>query len=59
MERTKRMNLLESIEKKRKSKVLVYIAGDRRGLETKIATDIFPIFHSHLIQIGHCQCTGI
>lgn len=53
MERTERMNLINSIEEKRQSKLLVYITGDRRGLETKIATDIFPIFHRHLMQIGH------
>jgi hypothetical protein len=53
MERTKKMNLIEGVEKRRKSKLLVYITGDRRGLETKIATDVFPIFHRHLIQIGH------
>jgi len=53
MERTERMNLLESIEKERASKLLVYITGDRTGLETKISADIFPFFHKHLIQIGH------
>jgi hypothetical protein len=30
----------------------VYITGDRRNLETKIATDIFPMFHKHLMRIG-------
>ena len=30
----------------------MYITGDRRGLETKIGMDVFPIFHEHLIRIG-------
>jgi len=36
----------------RGSKVLCYVAGDRRGLETKIANDVFPIFHKHLMKMG-------
>lgn len=48
-----RKSLIDSIEKNRGSKVLVYITGDRRGLETKISGDIFPMIHKHLIQIGH------
>jgi hypothetical protein len=46
--RSKRMELIKAIEKERNSKLLVYITGDRRGLETRIATDVFPIFHEHL-----------
>lgn len=53
MNRTERKTLIESIERNRESKVLVYITGDRRGLETKISGDIFPMIHKHLIQIGH------
>jgi len=51
--KTERKSLIESIERERGSKVLVYITGDRRGLETKISGDIFPMMHKHLIQIGH------
>ena len=53
MDRTDRMKLIEKIQKQRRSKLIVYIAGDRRGMETKIATDIFPMFHKHLVQIGN------
>lgn len=49
--RSEQSQFLKSIEGRRKSKLLVYITGDRRGLETKIATDAFPIFHRHLIQM--------
>lgn len=52
MNRTDRMKQIEKIQEKRDSKLIVYIAGDRRGMETKIATDIFPMFHRHLAQIG-------
>lgn len=52
MKRSDRMKLIKKIEEKRGSKLIVYIAGDRRGMETKIATDIFPMFHRHLTKIG-------
>lgn len=52
MNRAERMELIKNIESKCNCKLLIYITGDRRTLETKIATDIFPMFHKHLIEIG-------
>jgi len=52
MGRTERLQLIRDIERERKSRVLVYITGDRKGLETKIATDSFPFILNHLSQIG-------
>ena len=52
MQRTERHQLIKEIEELRGSRVLVYIAGDRKGLETKIAADIFPFFLEHLAQMG-------
>lgn len=52
MSRKKRMELIRNLEEYRESKVLIYITGDRRGLETKIAMDIFPMFHEHLRNFG-------
>jgi hypothetical protein len=52
MNRKDRMELIEKIQEERKSKLVVYITGDRRGLETKISADVFPMFHKHLTQIG-------
>jgi hypothetical protein len=52
MNRKDRMSLIKKLEDNRESKILVYITGDRRGLETKIAMDVFPMFHEHLSQIG-------
>jgi len=52
MERSKRMELIMKIEKKRGSRLLVYITGDRRGLETRIGMDAFPMFHEHLMRMG-------
>ncbi|MFQ5831413.1 MAG: ATP-dependent Clp protease proteolytic subunit [Candidatus Thorarchaeota archaeon] len=52
MNRKNRMGLIKKLENNRGSKVLAYITGDRRGLETKIAMDVFPMFHEHLSQIG-------
>ena len=55
MSRQKRINLIKKIEKNRSSRVLVYITGDRRGLETRIATDIFPFILEHLESIGQTR----
>lgn len=44
MERNERLQLIRQIENQRSSRIVVYITGDRRGLETKIATDVFPFF---------------
>lgn len=52
MERTRRMELIKKIEEKRESRLLVYITGDRRELETKIGMDVFPMFHEHLMGMG-------
>lgn len=52
MERKDRMRLIERIQEQRSSKLIVYIGGDRSGMETKIATDFFPMFHRHLTRIG-------
>lgn len=52
MDKEERRSLISALEKKRDSKVIVYVTGDRPGLETKIATDIFPLFHKHLMAIG-------
>lgn len=53
MVRQDRMLLLQKLEKQRNSRILVYITGDRKGLETKLATDVFPFILNHLSQIGH------
>lgn len=47
-----RLALYKLLEKERKSKLLVYVTSDRRGLETKIAQDILPYFSNHLDKIG-------
>ncbi len=52
MDREERMRLITSIEVVRNSKLLAYITGDRRGMETKIGSDAFPIFHKHLLAMG-------
>ena len=52
MARQERLELIKKLESARKSKVIVYITGDRRGLETRIATDVFPFILEHLEGIG-------
>ncbi|NQE54204.1 hypothetical protein C5S29_11475 [ANME-1 cluster archaeon GoMg3.2] len=53
MGREERLNIIREIEQERESRVLVFITGDRKGLETKIATDSFPFCLEHLREMGH------
>jgi len=50
MTREERLKLIREIESERESRVLVYITGDRRGLETKIGNDTFPFINRHISQ---------
>jgi hypothetical protein len=48
-----RRGLIQQIERAEQGHIIAYITGDRRGLETKIAGDVFPIFYEHLKEVGH------
>lgn len=50
--RPRRRQLIEAIEKLRKSKVIVYFTSDRGKMSADIAPDIFPVLHKHLTNIG-------
>lgn len=43
-----RKKLFLNIEKQRKSKVIAYVTGDRRGLETQISNEVVDLFVEHL-----------
>jgi hypothetical protein len=43
-----RKKLYAQLEKERQSKVLVYVTGDRRQLETKISSEVLDFFTEHL-----------
>jgi hypothetical protein len=47
-----RLENYSNLEKSRNSKLLVYITGDRQGMETQIATDQLDYFSEHLDKIG-------
>lgn len=47
-----RRQLYEKLEAARNSKLLVYITGDRQGLETQIHSEVFDYFVNHLDVIG-------
>jgi len=53
MNREERTQLFKEIEETRNSKIIVYITGDRRHLETKIGDDVIPIFQNILINSNH------
>ena len=50
---TDRMKIYRDIETFRNTKLIVYVTGDRRGLETKIAQEVLDIFIHHLDIIGN------
>jgi len=47
-----KQSLIKTIEESRKSRLLIYITGDRQPFVTKIADDIIPIFNRHLENFG-------
>lgn len=52
MSREERLALIREIEKLRGSRVLVYVTGDRKNIETKIGVDTFPFIARHLKNFG-------
>src|SRR5438046_10624105 len=52
MTRETRSALIRNIEEERNSRVIVYVTGDRKGLETRIATDLFPFALELLARSG-------
>ena len=55
MARDQRRDIIKAIEDERQTRVICYITGDRRGLETKIASDIFPILYHHLLDFKQVE----
>ena len=47
-----RQELLRQIEAERNSKAVLYVTGDRQGLETVIGQDVVDLFVDHLDEIG-------
>ena len=47
-----RLKLYENLENDRKSAVIAYVTGDRRGLETQISPEAIDLFVHHLERIG-------
>lgn len=47
-----RKAMYEELEKRRGSKVITYVTGDRPGLETQIHEEVFDFFANHLDTIG-------
>lgn len=47
-----RLQLIQQIEESRGSRVVAWLMGDRKHMETKIATDQFSLLYDHLVSIG-------
>ncbi len=52
MEKNDRIELIKKLEEIRGSRIISYVAGDRKGFETRIASDVVPLFYEHLKSIG-------
>jgi hypothetical protein len=50
-----RKEFIHQIEKKRNTRVICYIGGDRQNVSTRIAPDIIPVFYEHLKRIDKCK----
>lgn len=47
-----RRAIIQEIESHTSSRLICYVTGDRRGLETRIAGDTLPLIYDHLRRIG-------
>lgn len=47
-----RRAIIQEIESHTSSRLICYVTGDRRGLETRIAGDTIPLIYDHLRRIG-------
>ena len=50
-----RIDQYRALEARRNSKVLVYVTGDRKGLETQIHPEVLDYFIQHLDLLGDCN----
>ena len=49
------IDIYKRIEKLQNSKVLAYVTGDRKNMETQISSDVVDIFGKHLESIGQTK----
>ncbi len=49
--REERLKLISELEQLTNTRILVFINGDRRGMETRIAMDVYPLVFKHLTNI--------
>jgi len=49
---SERQSIIQEIQALTNSRLICYITGDRRGLETRIAGDTLPLVYDHLRRIG-------
>lgn len=47
--------LIEKLEKKRDSRLVTYITGDRQPFNTRIAGDVIPLLNKQLEKFGQCK----
>jgi hypothetical protein len=50
-----RRKLYTDLERLLEAKVVAYIVGDRRGMETQIAKDVLPVFVQHLDRVEYAD----
>jgi hypothetical protein len=53
---TSRIPLLQAIERRRNSRAILYVTGDRPGLETQIHPEVYDFFVNLLDDIDVVEC---
>jgi len=48
-------SLIKAIEESRRSRLIIYITGDRQPFSTRIADDVIPLLNRHLENLGRPQ----
>ena len=51
MSRESRKNIIQEIEKKRGSRMIIYVTSDRGGLSVQIAGDVVSLIHEHILSL--------
>jgi hypothetical protein len=59
MGKEERQTLIRQMESETNSRLICYVTGDRRGLETKIAGDTLPLIYDHLRSITRSKRINI
>jgi hypothetical protein len=55
MARAERLQIIQRIQKARKSSLLCYVTSDRPNAGAQVQKDVIPLFYEHLTQMGAAE----